>query len=175
MNPYFLRLVFVLMISIFLKQAYAENNYQVTSTIATTVNSVFLPQNMKWTEGPDSLPKGAEIAVLEGDPTKSGPYTLRIKIPANYRIMPHWHPIIEHITVISGSISLGMGDTFDAEKMTTLPTGTFAYMPAKMHHFAATKEASILQLHGVGPWGITYINPNDDPRHQVKVNNKVQG
>ena len=127
---------------------------------------IILPKDIKWGPAPDSLPKGAQIAVLEGDPTQEGPFTMRLKMPSNYRIPPHWHPTIEHVTVISGSINLGVGDKFDEKTAKKLPTGAFAYMQPEMHHFAFTHEPAIVQLHGMGPWGITYINPKDDPRNK---------
>jgi quercetin dioxygenase-like cupin family protein len=127
------------------------------------------PDEMKWSQGPNSLPAGSEITLLEGDPTKAGPFTLRLKFPANYRIQPHWHPVTEHVTVLSGSLYMGMGDQFDEKQAIELSTGSFAYMNAKVHHYAFTHDAAVIQLHGVGPWGITYINPKDDPRLAKKA------
>lgn len=136
------------------------------NTFADTADhQIFTPKDIQWINGPDSLPKGSQVAVLEGDPSKEGPFTLRLKMPANYRIPPHWHPIIEHITIISGTLYVGMGDKLDQKITTALPTGSFAYMMPNMHHFALTKgNGAIVQLHGNGPWGITYIDPKDDPR-----------
>jgi hypothetical protein len=124
------------------------------------------PKDIKWVNGPDALPKGAKVAVLEGDPAMEGPFTLRLKLPANYRIPPHWHPVIEHITVLSGTFYVGMGDKLDPKQATALPVNSFAYMAPEMHHFAFTKGEVIIQLHGMGPWAITYIDPNDDPRNK---------
>jgi quercetin dioxygenase-like cupin family protein len=124
----------------------------------------FNPTQLKWMDAPKALPKNAKIAVLEGDPSKSGAFTLRLKFPANYHIPPHWHPGIEHVTVISGNFYLGMGDQFNKQQSKKLPTGSFAFMPAEMHHFAYTKSPAIIQLHGMGPWGINYVNSQDDPR-----------
>lgn len=122
------------------------------------------PQDVKWTAAPSSLPAGAQVAVLEGDPSKPGAFTMRIKLPANYRIPAHWHPADEHITVLQGSFMMGMGDELDEAKLGSYEAGSFLMMPAKMNHFAMTKEEAIIQLHGIGPWGITYVNPKDDPR-----------
>lgn len=133
---------------------------------ANANHAVFVPKDIKWATGPDALPKGAEVVILEGDPSKSGPFTLRLKVPANYRIPPHWHPVIEHVTVISGDFYIGMGDKFDEKVAIEMPTGSFAYMQPKMNHFAFTHEPAIVQLHGNGPWGITYVNPQDDPRNK---------
>jgi hypothetical protein len=125
------------------------------------------PKDLKWVDGPASLPKGVKAAVLEGDPTKAGPFTMRIKLPANYKISPHWHPAIEHVTVLSGSFYMGTGEVFDESKATKLPVGGFAVMQTGTRHFAFSKEEAVIQLHGIGPWGITYVNPADDPRNQA--------
>jgi len=132
---------------------------------ANTDHGIFTPKDIKWQKAPDSLPKGAEIAVLEGDPAASGPFTIRLKFPANYQVLPHWHPGTEHVTVISGDFYLGMGDQLDQKKMTKMPAGSFAFMAPETHHFASTKGQTVIQLNGVGPWGITYINEKDDPRN----------
>jgi len=131
-------------------------------------HAVYAPKDIKWMTGPDALPKGTEVAILEGDPSKAGPFTLRLKFPANYRIPPHWHPAIEHVTVISGEFYIGMGDKLDEKTAIAMPTGSFAFMAPEMHHYAFTHDPAIVQLHGIGPWGITYINPQDDPRNKSK-------
>jgi len=122
------------------------------------------PGEFAWANGPASLPAGAQAAVIEGDPKQPGLFTMRLKLPANYRIPPHWHPADEHVTVIAGTFNMGMGDQFDEANGKTLPTGSFVVMPATMHHFAWTREETIVQLHGMGPWQINYLNPTDDPR-----------
>lgn len=130
--------------------------------------SLHYPDQLKWQEGPPSLPKGAMIAMLEGDPSKDGPFTFRIKLPDGYRIPPHTHPKVERVTVISGTFNLGMGEKFDESVMRELPAGTHGFWPAGMKHFASCKGETILQLHGAGPWSIQYVNPADDPRNQAK-------
>jgi quercetin dioxygenase-like cupin family protein len=87
-----------------------------------------------------------------------------LSLPAGYRIAPHFHPADEHVTVLSGNFQVGMGETFDAGKLTTLPAGTFGMIPAGMRHFAQTEGATTLQLHGIGPWKLTYVNPADQPK-----------
>jgi mannose-6-phosphate isomerase-like protein (cupin superfamily) len=129
-----------------------------------TSHVMLTPEEVAWKEGPASLPPGAQAAVLDGDPSKPGPFTLRLKTPADYRIPPHWHPADEHVTVLSGRLFMGMGDKLDSTKSKALPPGGFAVMPATSHHYAYTTEETILQLHGIGPWGIEYVDPSDDPR-----------
>ena len=121
------------------------------------------PGDLKWTDIP-SLPAGAKLAVIEGPLNESVPVTFRLKFPANYQIPAHWHPTAEHVTVISGTLNLGAGDKLDRAKTKAMPAGSFGIMPAKMNHFAWTKGETIVQIHGMGPWGINYVNPADDPR-----------
>lgn len=127
---------------------------------------VVTPDDVQWTEGPGSLPAGSKMAVIEGDPKNPGLFAMRLKLPADFQIPPHSHPADEHVTVISGTFNMGTGDKFDASKGRALPKGSFSVMPAKTNHFAFTKEETIVQVHGIGPWGITYVNPADDPRKQ---------
>ena len=127
---------------------------------------IITPADINWVNAPPSVPPGAKITVLEGDPTKPGPFTMRIMFPAGYKIPPHWHPAVEHATVISGALNMGIGDKFGPVRTKGLPTGSFSIMPAMMHHFAWVKEETIIQVHGIGPWGIIYVNPSDDPRNK---------
>lgn len=124
-------------------------------------------QELKWMEGPESLPPGARIAVLEGDPAKAGPFTVRLIFPPNYVVMPHYHPQIEHVTVMEGEMFMGHGDKYDQATGTKLEVGGFAVMPAKFNHFAFTKDRqAVIQLHGMGPFEITYLDQANDPRKQ---------
>ena len=125
---------------------------------------VLSPDQIKWEDPPPGLPPGAKAALLEGDPSKPGMFTVRVKAPANYVVPPHTHPADEHVTVLSGSLYVGMGGTFDEMKSTKLPAGGFFVMPTGCQHFAYSREETVIQIHGMGPWGITYVNPNDDPR-----------
>lgn len=122
------------------------------------------PAEMQWADGPGSIPAGAKFAVIEGDPKNAALFTMRLKLPANYRIPAHWHPADEHVTVISGTFHMGMGDKLDATKGKALGAGSFAVMPRETRHYAYTHEETVIQLHGMGPWGINYVNPVDDPR-----------
>ena len=97
---------------------------------------------------------------------RGSPFTFRLKFPANYQIPAHWHPAIEHVTVISGTFNMGTGDKLDRSNTKALSAGSVAIMQPKTNHFGWTKEETIVQVHGVGPWAITYVNPADDPRKQ---------
>jgi quercetin dioxygenase-like cupin family protein len=122
------------------------------------------PEEIKWLPGPPSLPAGAHFTVLEGDPAKEGAFTMRVRLPDGYKIPPHTHPKVEHVTVISGTFNLGMGAKFDQAASRAMPTGTFGHWPAGMKHFAWAKGETVVQLHGIGPWSIDYLDPADDPR-----------
>jgi len=124
------------------------------------------PDQLKWDAAPPSLPKGAMVSVLSGDPHKPGPFVIRLMAPPNYTIPPHWHSKAESLTVISGMLYLGDGDQLDRAKAHALIPGGFHYLPARAHHYAFTKSATIVQIHGEGPFDIIYINPKDDPQKQ---------
>ena len=131
-------------------------------------HAIYRSDEVKWKDGPPSLPPGARVALLEGDPAKEGLFTMRILLPDGFKILPHTHPAVEHITVISGTFNLGTGDKFDQATTQAMPAGTFGFWPAGMKHFAWAKGETVVQLHGVGPWKIEYVNPADDPRNQKK-------
>jgi quercetin dioxygenase-like cupin family protein len=121
------------------------------------------PNDLKWDDIP-SLPPGAKIAVIEGPLNEAVPFTFRLKFPANYQIPAHWHPATERVTVISGTFNMGMGDKLDQGKSMAMGPGSMMIINPKVNHFAWTKEEVIVQLNGTGPWGVTYVNPADDPR-----------
>jgi len=123
------------------------------------------PNDLKWSDVP-SLPTGAKIAVIEGPMNEAVPFTVRLKLPANYQIPAHWHPAVERVTVLSGTFYMGVGDTLDTSKSMALSPGSMMILQPKTNHFAWNKEEVIVQLNGVGPWGVTYVNPADDPRKQ---------
>jgi quercetin dioxygenase-like cupin family protein len=122
------------------------------------------PVQVKWGAPPPAFRPGARFALMSGDPGTAGPFTVRLKLPAGYRISPHWHPTDENVTVISGTFSLGMGDKFDRASTTTLTAGGYALLPAEMRHFAWTKGGATVQVHGTGPFVLNYVNAADDPR-----------
>ena len=124
------------------------------------------PAAAKWGPAPPTLPKGAQLAVLSGDPSKSGLYVIRLKLPANYQIPAHHHPTTENVTVLSGSFHAGMGDKLDRTKAVTFEPGGFAALPANMNHYAWASRDTVIQVHGEGPFAIVYVNPADDPSIQ---------
>lgn len=124
--------------------------------------------SLSWSAAPPVLPRGAQVAILAGDPFAPGPFVLRLKMPPGYTIPPHWHRRAENLTVISGVLSLGMGDTLDPGVAQTLAAGGFHTIPAGQRHFAFSQGGAVVQLHGEGPFDITYVNPRDNPEPGVK-------
>ena len=135
---------------------------------AADEHKILTVQDVKWSPAPASLPKGAEAAVLYGDPSKEGLFVLRLKLPKGYVIAPHSHPKPEILTVISGTFQIGMGDTADKSKVKHLAAGGFFGFPPGMNHFAYTDEETVVQLNSSGPWGLTSVNPKDDPRQKTQ-------
>jgi len=123
------------------------------------------PDVITWKDFP-AIPKGGQVAVLQGDPTKPGDMVVqRVKLPANYKVPPHTHPYAEYVTVISGRLGFGMGEKFDPNERDMVTAGTFFSPPAKHAHYVWTgNEEAIIQVQFTGPGGIDYINPADDPR-----------
>ena len=123
--------------------------------------------DVKWGPGPPSLPPGAQMSVLDGDPAIAGkPFVIRAKFPDGYRVPPHWHPADENVVVLSGSFSAGIGDKFDEGSMMALAPGGYVKMPKMTHHYAMAKGETVIQVHGMGPFAVTYVNPADDPRNK---------
>jgi quercetin dioxygenase-like cupin family protein len=128
---------------------------------------VITPEAAKWGPAPPALPPGAQLAVLNGNPNSSGAlFTIRIKLPDGYKVAPHWHPVDENVTVLKGTLMIGRGEKFDAGASEPVAAGSFMHMPRGMRHFAWAKGETILQLHGIGPFQINYVNPADDPRNK---------
>jgi quercetin dioxygenase-like cupin family protein len=123
-----------------------------------------LPGEVAWSPAPASLPPGAQAAVLYGDPTKNGAFVLRLKFPPGYRVSPHIHPEPEIVTVISGTLLLGLGEIADPGKARPLPAGSFFVLRPGTAHFAFVEQETVLQLNGTGPWAVEYLDPRDDPR-----------
>ncbi|HKW52090.1 MAG TPA: cupin domain-containing protein [Stellaceae bacterium] len=125
---------------------------------------------IKWGPAPPVLPPGAQFAVISGDPSTPGQYVIRLKLPANYRVPAHNHPTTEYVTVISGKFHIGMGDKLDTKHGIELRQGGFGAAPAKMNHYAWTTSETVIQVHGEGPFVLTYVNPADDPSKKSSRN-----
>ena len=119
--------------------------------------------NIKWGDAPAVFPKGAKFAVIAGDPNAKGIFVVRLMLPAKYKIPAHNHPSGEYVTVISGGLYVGMGDRLDASKGEKLGPGGFAIAPAGMNHYAWTTGKTVVQVEAEGPFGMTYVDPADDP------------
>jgi|GEM_PF-660333 len=140
------------------------------ATPSTAAHHAIRPDEIHWEQPPPTTPCGAKMAILDGDPKGEGSlFTLRLRFPAGCRIMPHFHPTDEHVTVISGEFAMGMGDVHDQARLELLPVGGFAVMPAGTHHFAIARTESVVQLHAIGPFKTTYVNAADDPRNQASA------
>ena len=135
----------------------------VAATTVLAQHRMVAAHDLKWSDVP-SLPEGAQLAVIEGPMSQAVPFTVRLKFPANYSIPPHFHPAVERVTVLSGEFHMGVGEKFDKGKLHALKPGGMMILEAKTPHFAWARAESVVQLHGTGPWGVTYVNPADDPR-----------
>jgi quercetin dioxygenase-like cupin family protein len=134
------------------------------STTAADQHVFVKPDSLKWTTAPPVLPQGAQIAVLYGDPGKKGPFVFRLKFPAGYKVAAHKHPNDYNLTVLSGTMYLGMGDKFDPARGEALNAAGYLHLPKGTHHYEWTNEDTVIELSGLGPVGMTYLNPADDPR-----------
>ncbi len=126
---------------------------------------------LQWGEAPPGLERGAQIAVLSGDPGQPAPFVLRLKLPPGYKIATHWHPTDEHVTVLEGDLTLAMGDGAQAHSATFGP-GDYVLLPARMPHAASTQAGAVAQLHCPGPFAINYVDPKDDPRNRMPAGDK---
>ena len=122
---------------------------------------------IKWGPAPPVFPAGARFAVLQGDPSKAELYTVRLELPPGYTIPPHFHPTDEHVTVISGTFLVGMGDKADFTHPVVLRAGGFITAGANANHFARARGRTVVQVHGMGPFALTYVNPADDPQKKA--------
>ena len=119
--------------------------------------------DVKWGPVPPNIAAGAQLAVISGDPSKEGPFVMRLKMPAGYKVPAHYHPQYENVTVLTGEFHVGMGDKLDTDKGMLLRPGGYVEAPAKMHHYAWVTSDTIVQVAGPGPFGIIYVDPADDP------------
>ena len=121
-------------------------------------------KEIRWVLGPPSLPAGARIAVLSGDPQSAAPFVMRIKTPAGYKWPSHWHSTAQTVTVLSGALYVGYGDRWDSRTTEVLSPGGFSLLPAHTHRYVYTKSATIFEVQGQGPFDVNYVNPDDDPQ-----------
>lgn len=127
---------------------------------------LYQADGVEWQPAPASLERGAEVAVLEGNPAEPGIFTMRIRMPDGFRIAPHWHPEVERVTVLSGTFHLGSGDVLDRQAATPMRPGSYTAMQPGMRHFAIAEGETVIQLTSVGPWEIVYVRQEDDPRRR---------
>ena len=135
-----------------------------TFVFAQSAHVLVPADKVQWGPAPPALPAGAEIAVLEGNPSEKGPVTLRLRFPANYNIPAHWHSMAERVTVLSGKFNVGMGDKLDRHASQALEPGGFVSLPSKMNHFAWTAVPTVVQISLEGPFDIFYVDPADHPQ-----------
>lgn len=133
-----------------------------------STHTLFDVSTIKWMDPPPSLPAGSKMAVISGDPSQPGPFVIRAQVPAGYRVPPHWHPGVENLTILSGTVAIGMGDAWNDAALQALPAGSFASLPAEMRHFFLARTAATFQVHGMGPFAVNYVNPADDPSKAKK-------
>jgi mannose-6-phosphate isomerase-like protein (cupin superfamily) len=119
---------------------------------------------LTWGPVPPGLPAGARTAVMSGDPTKAGPFTVRVDMPPDYAIRPHHHPTREQLRLIEGTLHLGQGSKWDERGFKTIAIGDSVTLGAKEPHFLHAASRVMLEVQGTGPFAITYIDPKDDPR-----------
>ena len=150
------------------KTSKASSKSSAAATATKSEHKIVTLSDVQWGDAPASLPPGAKMAVLDGDPGKAGSFTIWLKAPAGYRVPPHTHPTTERVTGISGNGRLGMGEKFDETAAKDVTPGTFVVLPAEMAHFAYFPQESVIQVQSEGPFQIKYINPSDDPRGPKK-------
>ena len=140
-----------------------------TFVFAQSAHAPVPADKVQWGPAPPELPAGAEIAVLEGNPSEKGAVTLRLRFPANYNIPPHWHSMDERVTVLSGTFNIGMGDRLDRHASQALEPGGFVSLPAKMNHYAWTSVPTVVQINLEGPFDIFYVNQGDNPQTKTST------
>ena len=140
---------------------------------ASTITAA--PAELKWMDGPPGLPGGAQFAVVSGDPSKKGMFTIRAKLPANYSVPAHWHPTDETVSVVSGKLAYGMSNRLNRTQALGLDAGQSVVMKAKMNHWVLTADGAEIEVSAMGPFQITYVNPNDDPRKAAATSPAERG
>lgn len=152
-------ILLLLVVPMCLAQTSAQSK---TAAHAEMGHKMITPDKIVWTE-PPTLPPGFKMAVIDGDPkTEGAPFTIRIR-GIDVRVPPHWHPADEHLTIIQGTFLLGTGEKFDKAALQALTAGSYGFMPKEVRHFGQLKGDTIVQVHGIGPFKVIYVNPADDP------------
>jgi quercetin dioxygenase-like cupin family protein len=132
--------------------------------LAVASSAVQAKPNLKWGDAPPSLPAGAKMAVVSGNPAAKGMFTIQLKMPADYAVPPHSHPNSEVVKVVAGELHYAMADKMEMAKAKTLKAGHTVTMAAKMNHWVHAAAPATVQVSGRGPFQITYVDPKDDPR-----------
>jgi len=146
--------------------ALAQTATKKTATkAAAPAAALITPDKLQWGPAPPVFPAGAQFAVVSGNPAAAGPFIVRLKLPDGYRVMPHWHPTAETVTVLSGDLRVGMGNKFDESTLQPLPAMGVAVVPPHHNHYVMSKGETELQVNSMGPFKLTYVNPADDPSH----------
>jgi quercetin dioxygenase-like cupin family protein len=161
--------LFVLVLLSLTSWAYVQDKKHTEKTVGDGSASHVLvtPDAITWGPAPPALPAGAQVAVLQGDPSKAGlSFTMRAKFPDGYKVAPHWHPTDENVVVLQGTLMLGLGEKADQTATREMPVGAYGLMPKGMRHFAMAKGDTIIQIYGTGPFEINYVNAADDPRNK---------
>jgi hypothetical protein len=148
--------------------ALAKSTQKTSSEPPVVAHTMLEPSDIEWSPSPD-FPKGTQVAILEGDPTRSGPFTLRLKLSRRYKTPAYWSPSIERVTVMSGKVGIGLGSEFNKSEGEVTNDGGFSVIPARTpHYFWAKRKKSVIQIHGMGPWAVHYVSPEDDPRNTTQ-------
>jgi quercetin dioxygenase-like cupin family protein len=160
-----LRLAGFLAALVFAPLAGAQDKKAPAAPAAATDHKMWSAKHLEWKDLPSI--QGAKIAMLEGPMNEEKPFIARIKMPAGGKIPPHWHPGIEHVTVISGSFAMALGEKWDDKALHSMGAGDVMIMQPKTPHYAMAKSETIVQIHGMGPWSVNYVNPADDPKNKA--------
>ena len=140
----------------------AQENKTTEGSSGAAEPKILPTAEMQWGEGPHSLPAGAQMVILDGDPKQKGSFTIRLKMPAGHKIPPHTHPTVERVTVIAGTVHLGIGEKFDESAGRELKAGDFAVLPAGVPHFAWSPSEAVVQIHSEGPFQRKFVDPAHD-------------
>jgi hypothetical protein len=135
-----------------------------TAPAATAMTDTAAGGGLEWGPAPPGLPPGARTAVISGDPSKAGPFTVRVEMPTDYTIRPHHHPTSEELRLLEGTLHLGHGTKWDEKGMKAMATDQPVKLEAKEPHYLHAAGRVVLEVQSTGPFAITYVDPKDDPR-----------